>query len=90
MIRVIQRSDGPGFPLEPLAERGVSREVRGQDLDGDRALESRVPRLVDLAHAAGAGGGDDFVGTEPGTRAFWRILQDVLPVRLRQRRRRPV
>ena len=39
----------------------------GQDLDGDRPLQPRVPRLVDLSHPARADRGEDLVGTEPGT-----------------------
>ena len=35
----------------------VRREGFGQDLDGDVAIEPRVARAVDLAHAAGAEGG---------------------------------
>ena len=40
-------------------------DVRRQDLDRDRAVEPRVARLVDLAHAAGAERRHDFVGAEP-------------------------
>ena len=36
---------------------GSLGELRRQDLDRDGAIEARVARLVDLAHAAGAGGG---------------------------------
>ena len=43
------------FALEALLHPG-SREVRRQDLDGDRAVQPRVARLVDLAHAARAEG----------------------------------
>ena len=42
----------------------VCHEHVGQDLDGDVAIEPRVPRLIDLAHAAGAEGGDDLVRAE--------------------------
>ena len=38
----------------------------GQHLDGDRAVQAGVGRLVDLAHAAGAEGGTDLVRAERG------------------------
>ena len=53
-----------GFALkarEPIVVRG---ERGRQNLDGDLAFELRVRRAVDLAHAAGADGGDDFIGAE--------------------------
>jgi len=37
------------------------REVRRQDLDGDRAIEPHVARLVDVAHAARANQRHDFI-----------------------------
>ena len=45
---------------------GVGEYVDRQDLDRDGAIEPRVARLVDLAHAAGADGGDDLVRAESG------------------------
>ena len=36
----------------------------GQNFDGDGALEARVPRPVDLAHATRTEWGLDFIGTE--------------------------
>ena len=47
-----------GTPGRPRAPR--------QDLDRDRAIEPRVAGPVDLAHAAGAEGRDDFVRAETG------------------------
>ena len=46
---------------------GVARQLLGQHLDRDLALEPRVPRAVDLAHAAGAERGNDLVRAEPGS-----------------------
>ena len=46
---------------------GSPRDVGGQDLDGDRAIEAGVAGLVDLAHAAGADRGLDFVRPEAHT-----------------------
>ena len=39
-----------------------------QDLDRDLAAEARVPRPVDLAHAAGPEGPEDLVRAEPPAR----------------------
>jgi hypothetical protein len=61
---VIQGRDAPGFALEAGFEVGIRGERGGQNLDRDRAIEARVFRLVDLAHAAGADRGEDFVRTE--------------------------
>ena len=48
---VIEGGDGAGLALEALAKLRPVGDVRGQDLDGDGALEARVAALVDLAHA---------------------------------------
>jgi hypothetical protein len=53
-VRVVQRRDALRLALEAGAELGVRRELRRQQLDGDLAVELRVARAVDLAHAAGA------------------------------------
>src|SRR6185295_5299456 len=42
----------------------VTDAPRGQDLDGDVTIESRVLRAIDLTHPARADGGDDLVGTK--------------------------
>jgi hypothetical protein len=54
-------------PLEAFAELRIGGEVGRQDLDRHRAIEARVARLVDLAHAAGASERDDFVRPESRT-----------------------
>ena len=58
---MIERGDDARFALEALAEVRIGSQGRGEDLDGDDAIEAGVARLVDLAHAAGAKGGLDFV-----------------------------
>ena len=66
-VRMVQRGDGLRFALEALlAFRNRSRQVRREHLDGDRAVQPRVGRLVDLAHAAGAERREDLVGPESG------------------------
>ena len=61
-----QRGDGLRLALEPRAAIGIAGEDGGQDLDGDVALEPRVARPVDLAHAARADRRDDLVRAESG------------------------
>jgi len=53
---MIQRGDRAGFPLEALIE------LLGADLDGHGAVEARVARCVDFAHASGAERREDLVG----------------------------
>ena len=50
--------------LEARERVGVGREPRRQHLDRDVALEPRVARAIDLAHAARAEGRRDLVGAE--------------------------
>jgi hypothetical protein len=46
---------------------GIQRERLGQHLNRDRAIELRVSRALDLAHAAGAERADHFIWTEAST-----------------------
>ena len=64
-VRVVQAGDGLGFALEPLLQLRVASDVRGQDFDGDRAVEAGVAGFVHLAHAASPEGGDDLIRTKP-------------------------
>ena len=57
-VRMIERRHRACLALEALAELG-----RGH-LDGNRPVEPRVLRLVDLTHAAGPERGEDFVGAK--------------------------
>ena len=63
-MRVVQRGDGAGLSLEPLLQVWVTRHMLGQDLDSDGAVQARVAGFVDLAHAPGAEGGVNLIGTE--------------------------
>ena len=65
-VRVIQAGDGLRLALEPLLEVGVCGDMRGEDFDGDGAVQAGVAGFVHLAHAARAEGGEDFVGAERG------------------------
>ncbi len=62
---MVQRGDRPRFTLKPLARELGAGEARRQHLDGDLAVEAAVARAIDLAHTAGADGGDDLVRAEP-------------------------
>ena len=68
-VGMIQRRRAAGFLLEPGPAHLVSGDLGEQHLDGDLAPEARVPRPVDLAHAAGAERRNDLVGPETGTRS---------------------
>ena len=53
-VRMIQRRNGAGFPLEALLGLGIVRQMNRQDFDGDGAVEARVGRAIDFSHASGA------------------------------------
>ena len=63
-VRVIQGRHCSSLALESLAEPSVVGEMGGQHFDSHGAVEARVLRLVDLAHAAGANGREDLVVAE--------------------------
>ncbi len=63
-VRVRERGDRLRLAFEARAPFGIAGEACGQDLDGDVTVEPRVVRAVDLAHPAGADGGDDLVRSE--------------------------
>ena len=58
-MRVVQRGNRASLLLEAIAVGAVER------LDGDRAAEARVDRLVYLAHSTGANRRNDLVRTKP-------------------------
>ena len=63
-VRMVERRDRLAPRARTAARSSGSARVRRQDLDRDGAVEPRVARLVDLAHAAGAERRDDLVGAE--------------------------
>ena len=71
-VGVLQRGRGPRLAQEPLARRRFTGQRGGQHLDRHVAVETRVARLVDLPHAAGANGPDDLYGPNrvPGATAI--------------------
>ena len=60
-VRMIQRRDRTRFTVEAVAQLRIGRELRRQNFDRDRAIEARVARPIDFAHAARANERDDFV-----------------------------
>ena len=63
-VGVIQRGNRLRLAIEPRPGDVICGECRRQDLERYRPVEPRIARLVDLAHAAGTQGLDDFVGAE--------------------------
>ena len=62
-VRMREPGDAHRLALEPRQRAGIRwRAAAGEDLDGDLAIEPRIARAVDLAHAAGAERGEDLVG----------------------------
>ena len=64
---MVQGAGGSRLAVEPVEVLGRDGDRRMQDLEGDLAMEARVPRAVYLAHAAHAEEGDDLVGAETAT-----------------------
>jgi hypothetical protein len=61
---MVERGERLSLPFEPgMPIRIISQQI-GQDLEGDVAIELRVARAVDLAHAARADEREHFVRAE--------------------------
>ena len=67
-VRVVDARRGARLAHEPLSERLVLAEVRGEDLQGDQAAEAEVEGTVDDGHAATA---DPFLDLVPGELLPW-------------------
>ena len=63
-VRMIQRGQHLGFAVEARKPLRIAGEGLWQNLDRDLALQLRVARAIDLAHATGAERGQDFVRAE--------------------------
>ena len=61
---MIQRAGGPPFGDEAALALGVGRGLGMQQLDGNVALETRIPGLEYLPHAAGADSRDDAIRSD--------------------------
>jgi hypothetical protein len=67
-VRVVERGYSTRLALKPLAEAGITGDVRQKDLYSDEAIETSVASFVDLAHATCADVGQDLVRAEPRAR----------------------
>ena len=63
-MRVIEGRNRARLALEPLAHLGTGGKRALNYLQRDDPFEARIFRLIDLAHPAGADGGENLVGTE--------------------------
>jgi hypothetical protein len=75
-VRMREGGDGLGLALEPRERLGILRGRLGEDLDRYDAVQLRVARAVDLAHAARAELRNDLIGAEtpPGIQWHAAIL----------------
>ena len=65
-MRVVDLRDRSGFAVESFAKLAVGRQRLWKDLDRDRPIQPRVSCPIHFAHAAGANGGLNLIGTESG------------------------
>ena len=61
-VRMVERGDGAGLPLEAVAE------AFGRHLDCDVPAEAGIARAIHRSHAAGSECADDLVGAQSGPR----------------------
>jgi hypothetical protein len=73
-MRVAECGHGAGFALEALAVFGVAGKVRGQHFDSDGAVETLIARAINLAHAAGADGRENFVWSQMTAGFNWHSV----------------
>src|SRR5258708_4593947 len=66
-VRMIQAGNRFCFALEALAQFRAVGKMSGKNLDGNDAIEPRVPRAIHLAHPARTNRGENFVGAEPSS-----------------------
>jgi hypothetical protein len=60
-VWMIERREDLRFALKPREAIRIVRQRGREDFDGDVATELRIARAIDLAHPAGADGGEDLV-----------------------------
>ena len=64
---VVEGGEDAGFLPQAREALGLARELLGQRLEGDLAVQLRVAGAVHLAHAPGAEPGHDLVGAHAGS-----------------------
>ena len=75
-VRVIERRGCAGLLLETVQAVGVQGIRRGEHFDRHIAAQPRIARPVDLSHAPGANGADDFVRSEMDARGKGHARED--------------
>ena len=63
-VRMTEGRGGLRFPEKSPATHRIGDDVIGKDLEGDAAIEAKIPGTVDLAHAPATNKGRDFVGPQ--------------------------
>jgi hypothetical protein len=66
-VRMIERGNSTGFPVEAFTPVGIGRKMLGKNLDRYRTIKPRISRAIDLAHTACADRCDDLVRTQART-----------------------
>jgi hypothetical protein len=64
-VRVLEAGRRPGLAEEAFPHPGLRQDVRQHGLEGDDAVEDRVPGLVDRAHPTAAKLGENLVLADP-------------------------
>src|SRR5207249_1947331 len=67
-VRMIELCQDLRFALEARHALGILSEGRREHLDRHVAIQARVPRAIDLAHAARAERREDLVGSDSEAR----------------------
>jgi hypothetical protein len=78
-VRVADRCQELRFPFEALSSLLVFEEFFRQDLQRHLAIEPRIARPINLAHAPRAEGGENFVGAQPHEISAHRITSPPAP-----------
>jgi hypothetical protein len=76
-IRVTERGDRAGFPLEAAPAVGTGGAVFADDFDRDIAVEAGITGAIDLAHAADPEHGPDLVGAKSRVRGQRHAQQSI-------------
>jgi hypothetical protein len=65
-VGVVQRGHSASLPFKPDASIGAASARFPQHLDCDIAVQPRIPRTINLAHAPGSKRGLDLIMSKPG------------------------
>jgi hypothetical protein len=70
-----QRRDRPSFALQALARCGIAADMCRKNFDCDQAIQSRIARAIDLAHAARTERGHNLVRAEANARTKRHVFE---------------